>query len=573
MMTELQADAKQQGKPLVHFWSECVGAGRACEFWLVFLVVLVVAETSGAEWQWSAPVAGGKEGAGPARAFLWIPPDCGKVRAVVLAQNNLEEIQILENPKFRRAMSDLGFAEIWVSPAFDHLFRFNEGAGETFERFMSDLAGQSGYEELKVAPIVGLGHSAAASWPYYFAAWNPQRTLAALSVSGQWPYFRDKIFAPDIWGDKNIDFIPSLETMGEYESADTWSNEGLKERREHPLMPLSMLANPAQGHFSSTDQKVEYLALYLRKAAQYRLPQDTPAGQPPKLKPVDPTRTGWLVDRWRLNQAPAAHAAPVGRYGGDPGQAFWFFDEEMANATGIYEAAHRGQKGQLLGYIQDGQVVPQSNSHEQIRLKFLPQEDGVTFKLGGAFLDTVPGESPRPAGWVAMPAGSQVGHASGGGPVTIDRICGPFVKLAPDTFAVRMERGLGANLKSYDLWFAANHPGDDQYKPAIQQALMHIPSQNTTGADQHIAFPEIQDRREGAGPVKLNATSDSGLKVYYYVLAGPAEVEDGTLKFTTVPPRSRFPMKVTVVAWQYGRASEPKVKSAGPVERTFSLVK
>lgn len=45
-----------------------------------------------------------------------------------------------------------------------------------------------------------------------------------------------------------------------------------------------------------------------------------------------------------------------------------------------------------------------------------------------------------------------------------------------------------------------------------------------------------------------------------------------TLRLTAIPPRAKFPLKVTVVAWQYGRASEPRLKSAVPVERTFAIV-
>ena len=220
---------------------------------------------SAAEWQWSVPVKSEKPENGPARAWLWIPPNCEHVRGVVVAQHNMEEISILENPRFRAALAEMNFAEVWVAPFFDHLFRFNEGAGDTFNDFMNRLADESGYSELKFVPVAPLGHSAAANWPYYFAAWNPQRTLCALSVSGQWPYFRNKDFAPDIWGDRNIDCVPCLESMGEYESANDWSREGLWERQQHPLMPLSMLANPGQGHFASTDAKVEYLALYLKK--------------------------------------------------------------------------------------------------------------------------------------------------------------------------------------------------------------------------------------------------------------------------------------------------------------------
>ncbi|HVM61322.1 MAG TPA: hypothetical protein VMV72_10695 [Verrucomicrobiae bacterium] len=521
-------------------------------------------------WQWSTLVRGAREHTNEARAFLWIPPNCQKVRAVILAQHNMEEISILENPIFRRGMADLGFAEVWCAPPFDHLFRFDEGAGETFNGMMDDLANESGYDELRTAPVVGIGHSAAASWPYYFAAWNPERTLAALSVSGQWPYVRNPVFSPDIWGDRNIDFIPCMETMGEYESANTWSTEGLKERQQHPLMPLSMLANPAQGHFAATDKKVEYLVFYLKKAAQYRLPSDSTA----KLKPIDPTKTGWLVDKWRFNQEPTAPAAPVGQYKGDPKQAFWFFDEEIAKTTEVYQAAYRGMKPQLLGYVQDGQVVPQRDTHQQVNLKFQPQEDGLTFQLTATFLDTVSGGSPRLANWTGLPVGSPIGHASGGRPISIDRICGPFVKLAPESFAVRFDKtGMSNGTRPLELWFAATHPGDSEYKPAVQQAQMLIPTRNTSGLEQHIAFPGIPDQKLGTDSVKLEATSDAKVPVYYYVLSGPATVDGNTLKLSAIPPRAKFPVKVTVVAWQWGRSVPPLLKTAEPVERTFLIVR
>lgn len=537
----------------------------------MIVVALFVSCTEAAEWQWSQLIKNAKENSGVARAFLWIPADCQKVRGVVLAQNNMEEEMILENPKFRQALAKLGFAEIWCAPGFDHLFRFNEGAGETFNTLMDDLAGLSGYEELKFAPVAGLGHSAAASWPYYFAAWNPERTLAALSVSGQWPWFRDKSFAPDIWGGRNMDFVPCLETMGEYESANTWSSEGLKERQQHPLMPLSMLANPAQGHFASTDAKVEYLALYLKKAVQYRVPTDWKADGPPKLKPIDPTKTGWLVDKWRLNQEPTAPPAPVAEYKGDPKQAFWFFDKELAKATETYEAAYRGKKAELVGYVQDGQMVPQRNEHLQVNLKFEPQADGLTFKLSGAFYESVPGGSPRPANWAGLAADSPIGHALGGGPISIDRIIGPFEKLAPDTFALRLQKETTGKEQRYELVFAATHPGDSEYRPAVQQAHMYVPARNTEGAEQHITFPEIPDQAPGTKFVKLKAVSDANVPVYYYVREGPAEIEGETLKLTKIPPRAKFPVKVTVVAWQYGRGAEPRLQTAEPAERTFHL--
>jgi hypothetical protein len=261
---------------------------------IALIFVLYVHISFAQVWQWSVLVRNAKKNNGTSRAFLWIPEDCKKVRGVVVAQNNMEEQSILERKRFRNAMSELGFAEIWVSPSFDHLFRFNEGAGETFNGMMNDLAEASGYSEIKHVPVVPMGHSAAASWPYYFAAWNPQRTLCAISVSGQWPYFRSPVFEPDIWGYKNIDYIPCLETMGEYEAANTRSTEGLKERAAHPLMPLSMLACPAEGHFAETEKKIAYIALYIKKAAQYRLIKDATENSAAVLKPIDPTKQDCL---------------------------------------------------------------------------------------------------------------------------------------------------------------------------------------------------------------------------------------------------------------------------------------
>ena len=546
-----------------------VPASLFARLFFLFLAGIAILPVNGAVWQWSVGVKSEKPENGPARAWLWIPPNCKQVRGVVVAQNNMEEISILENPKFRKALADLNFAEIWVAPPFDHLFRFNEGAGETFNGLMNDLAAASGYSELQFVPVVPMGHSAVASWPYYFAAWNPERTLAALSISGQWPYFRNKDFAPDIWGDRNIDFVPCLESMGEYESANDWSREGLWERQQHPLMPLSMLASPAQGHFASSDAKGEYLALYIRKAVEYRLPKNWEGNSPPKLNPIDPTKTGWLADKWRLNQPPTAPAAPVSEYKGDPKEAFWFFDEGLAKATEKYEAAYRGLKPQLVGYIQDGQMASQTASHLQVTLKFEPEADGVTFKLSGAFYGAVPSGSPRLPQWTGLPAGSPLGHAANSNAVSIDRICGPFEKLSANTFAIRFQKEtlLNTNARQYELVFAAPHPGDKEYKPAVQQAHMFIPARNEVGAEQHLTFPEIPDQKAGTKSVKLMASSDANVPVYYFVREGPAEMDGNVLKFMPLPPRAKFPVKVTVVAWQYGRATEPKLKTAVPVER------
>ncbi|THU39787.1 hypothetical protein FAM09_14380 [Niastella caeni] len=540
-----------------------------CRYIIAILLVCICNVALSQVWQWSVPVKAARNAG--SRAFLWVPPDCKHVRAVVLAQNNMEEQSIVEHPVFREEMSKLSFAIIWVSPFFDHLFRFNEGAGDIFNGMMKDLANESGYSELTYVPVAGIGHSAAASWPYYFAAWNPNRTLCAISVSGQWPYFRHPSFAPDIWQkDQNIDFIPCLETMGEYEAANSWAAEGLKERQQHPLLPLSMLACPAEGHFAATVKKIKYIALYLKKAAYYRLPKEIAEDGAPMLLPIDPTKTGWLMDKWRLNQLPAAPPAPVKKYTGDVTQAFWFFDEDMMKATQEYQSAHFNKKAQLLGYIQNDKVVPQKNTHQQVDLVFQPMADGITFKVVPAFLDKVPAAHARTSEWTGLPAGAAIGHAKSGD-LVVNRIAGPFRKINDTTFQLSFEKGLNNLATSYQCWFAAEHPGDKMYKPAVQQAKMDIPGKNLDGKPQTIHFPQLDNVKKGVKSIPLNAISSANIPVQYYVREGPAVIKGNILALTKIPVGSKYPVKVTIVAWQYGSNTEPKIKSAESVEQSFYI--
>jgi hypothetical protein len=87
---------------------------------------------------------------------------------------------------------------------------------------------------------------------------------------------------------------------------------------------------------------------------------------------------------------------------------------------------------------------------------------------------------------------------------------------------------------------AATHPGDSEFKPAVQQAHMFVPVRNKPGADQTISFPEIPDQKAGTKTVRVNATTSAKLPVEYFVREGPAEVPSNILFFTEVPPRAKL---------------------------------
>lgn len=539
---------------------------RAVSLCLSLTALAAFASAAEAIWQWSAPV-------GEGRAFLWIPEDCRRVRAVVVGQHNMIEQGILEHATMRRTLAALGVAEVFIVPRFDPVFRFDLGAGERFQEVMRSLASESGYDELASAPVIPIGHSACASYPWNFAAWNPGRTLAVLSIKGDAPQ-TDLTGSgrpnPD-WGPRNIDGVPGLMVMSEAEWWDARLAPAIRFRTAHPAAPIAVLADVGHGHFDATDVLVEWLATFIRKAAEARLPVDGST----RLRPVDPTQ-GWLVDRWRGDEPLRASAASFADYRGDRAEAFWCFDEEMARATEALYATSRGKKKQQVDFVQAGALAPISTTHTGVELTFPAESEGLTFRLSGDFITPLPPRPPiaakdkPPPPTKTMPTPASPGmHAVG--VVSISPITGPVEQIAPNTFRVAFSRIFPPTEKhGQDIWLLASHPGDSEYKGGVQQALLRLP-RFTEGTPQTITFPAIADQPLGTPTVALTAVSDAGAPVGYYVREGPAYVREGVLHLTPLPPRAKLPVKVTVVAWQLGRATEPKLQAAPPVERTFLL--
>ena len=255
---------------------------------------------------------------------------------------------------------------------------------------------------------------------------------------------------------------------------------------------------------------------------------------------------------------PIAKAAPYKSYKGDRMVASWVFDKEMANTTEKFYATARGKKSQFLGFVQDGQIVQPDKTHASYHLKFKPEIDGISFNVSAFYADS---SKLRPA----------KEHTSA--PIMINRICGPVKKINDTTFQLSFYRmGFNNPRRSNDIWLLASSKGDATYKSVVQQANLRFPLWNKEGKEQQIIFQAIPNQTKGIKSLKLFASSTAGVSVLYYVKEGPAEVIGRELRFTKIPPRANYPMKVTVVAWQYGRSIAPKLQSAQPVERTFYII-
>ena len=153
---------------------------------LVLLIFIPCSRVFSAQWQWSVAVKSAKsnETQDHPRAFLWIPNDCRQVKGIVVGMHNMSEEGILEHDYFRKTLTDIGFAEIWITPGLDILFDERNKVQTAFDEVINSFASISGYAEMKYAPIVPIGHSAYATYPWNFAAWNPEKTSRYAQLEG-----------------------------------------------------------------------------------------------------------------------------------------------------------------------------------------------------------------------------------------------------------------------------------------------------------------------------------------------------------------------------------------------------
>lgn len=519
--------------------------------------------TFAAEWQWSVRVQNiiSTETNDHPQAFLWIPPACKRVNAVIVGQHNMLEEGIFEDLSFRKKMSNIGVALIWISPGISQTWDIKSGVQKIFDEIMDSLAIVSGYSELKYAPVIPIGHSAMATFPWNFAAMNNGRTLAVISIHGDAPstnltgYGRANLD----WSELKIDGIPGLMVEGEYEWWEARVQPALNYKKTHPKSCISFLCDAGRGHFDHSEQLIDYMGMFIEKAIRYRLPKTSSKVGPIKLIPVDPGK-GWLADRWHVDSLPNAKSTSFTKYQGNREDAFWYFDKEIAEKTEKIYARQRAKQMQYLGYTTKNKLLSYSPKHFYGYLpKFNPESDGVTFNLSSAYTDSLH---------------MHITDNHSNTPSKITRICGPVSKINDTTFRVQFYRmGLNNPKRTADICLMLSNDGNKHYKSAVQQCLIKIPYRNKEGISQQITFDSIPNIPYGTKSINLNATSTSGMKVYFYVVEGPAEILDDKLILKKLPPRTNFPVRTTIVAWQHGRNKDPKVATAETVTRSFIIIK
>ena len=105
-------------------------------------------------YQYSVPVGG-------RHAFLWVPPQCRRVRGLIFAAENALELNWMEDPIIRRTAAEEGLGMIWLADGkpTNITFEMKPDAVASLDTMFHDLAVESGFSEIEHAPLIFTGHS------------------------------------------------------------------------------------------------------------------------------------------------------------------------------------------------------------------------------------------------------------------------------------------------------------------------------------------------------------------------------------------------------------------------------
>lgn len=407
-------------------------------------------------------------------AYLWVPEGCKRVKAVLFAQQNMTEETLFKMESFRRQMADLDIALLWVAPWFSQKWDPATSCQNTFDDMMTAISYQSGHPEIAAAPVIPFGHSAQATFPWNFAAWNPQRTLCVLSFHGDAPRTNLCGFGTSNveWGrQRNIDGIPGLMVEGEYEWWEARVRPALAFRMMYPESCISFLCDTGRGHFDCSEATADYMTRFIRKAMEQRLQPD---GTLRKLRPEN----GWLAARY-ASDIPGTDGedrgkqpgvgkerplpAPYPLYAGDPHDAFWYFDREMAELTEQRYAESRGKKQQFVGCLFRGRLVPPDPASQTgMTLAWMPEKDGVSLRVEAVYTDST--HTAR----TTLHAKNRP---------YLEVVSGPLKKVDETTFRLYpYEAGWDNPRRSFSVVLVAVGDADADYRGCVQPISITLPT-------------------------------------------------------------------------------------------------
>jgi len=537
-----------------------------------------------AVWQWSVPAPTIPD----RRAFLWVPPDCRHVRGLVVACQNMLEKPLFERPAFRAACAENDLGIVMIFSGHDHLLSDDQNpdhpprsyldiflnpdfqwgkstaaeenprrAGEDLQKVLDALAQESGYPEIARAPLMPVGHSSAGSFVWHLYRWDPARIFAMLPLKtpsqNDGPQGIPILFVNSEWFDYG-------NNANDCSSRPAAIATTMQVRANGTNSQFGYYIDLGSGHCNVSDDSIPIIAQFLKTVVAARIPTNPPPAAPVTLNAIKP-EAGWLLDPAMLG-LPQGKPIAYADWPGDPRQALWYPSRELAAAVQSHMAEQRAKQSQFIGFVQDDEVYTSGGIYH-----FSPRfrADGETFALDAKFLEHLTDSD-------LVPPDRKLSHSDS--PIQFRVNSGALVQVGSNTFRVCPHGGpIGPQGNPWEPVIVAYNPGDQTFRPTEHPAHVNIDIINRAGETQTLDFAQLTNQPVGVKSLKLSAKASSGLPVEFFVVSGPAVVDGDTLKFTAIPARAKFPVRVIVSAFQWGRSMAPPVPSAGPVTQEFWITR
>jgi len=518
-------------------------------------------------WQWNITLrlidnAGKTYSVSP---YLWIPPTCTKVNAVMIASTAVIEQAIVEDPGIRSVCIKYGIAIIWS----DTQFYLDEQTGlKQISDILDGFAEMSGYSELKTVPWIPVGHS---------ATLKIIRDMAKAKM--------DKL-AFMIMNKNNNGFgysptVPTLTTYGEFVEWDSYGIDlkaavikdktypNVVKASESQLL-VSYFSDPNTGHFDCSKPLMKNITNWMNDICKLRFDSTG------NLRLISPEQ-GWVCQ------------PPVPGYKGFLPKKFseaseserrnaWFPGLETAKAAFDMANISMIRTAQIAGFA-DSQgnyetgwwrtlmySIPYIlNNDGTLTIKTVPYFKVPQGHYANKFTDD---KNSTDFGKLYSFYNKNEEFTNSGNSLEVDAMSGNLKKINNQTFEY-IPRFNSPN------YLIVREAGNEKYRTSVQPGRLTF-KEITTGVENVITFPTIPNQKlNHFTKIPLNAKSSSGLNVKYFIKTGPARIVKQNqliIEPDSIPPRAKFPLTITITAYQLGSETST-IKTATAVSRTFSFSK
>jgi pimeloyl-ACP methyl ester carboxylesterase len=474
-------------------------------------------------WTYFVNLAG--SGNNQPRYYLWVPSQATSIKGLILA-SEARLSQIAGDSLIRAACEE---AKLGIVGFKGTGFTAGFSASDSLQllQALQQLAVISRFAEVAHCPWIPYGTSVGGIFAWQLANIMPHRVAGIIEDNA--------IFTTQSPGFSRPFHIPLLVSRGANEQvSDKWfqsRDSVLAFRRQGG--PATLLLQAGCGHFGWTQFESRYMAMWLKKLVQARIPE-VALTAPITLNPVL-EQSGWLSDS--SFYAPEINIATFSNYTDDKALAFWHFDQELAQ---LWKNLHQGQ------FSRQSQMVVTAAYPENScpnAMAFQTCDNNVVLGRPGNIFDLN-------------------ASATSGLPVRYGTYNGAF-ELQDNTVkitsgALETNGGIG--------WVVAIQEGNENYQ-CFERALRFQVRPKTNGNTQNTILSQTPDKLYNDDPFSPTVTLSSGLNPEVFIETGAVKYING--QFTILP----FPRGMSTVIVRYGHSGDATLATAISQTDTFLITR